>query len=91
MLPGFSAEHSLYQSRALYVSVSGALSGVGEIAPAAANFCYTPAGGKTQCGIVSGVGEGILVGVLVGAVGGGIGSLIGGLIGGVYCWIFGCD
>jgi hypothetical protein len=90
MVPGFSAEHSLYQSCTQYVSFGGGTSGFGGIVPAATNVCAT-SGGKTQCGTVTGVGEGILWGMIIGGVGGPVGGLIGGVLGGIFCWIFGCD
>jgi hypothetical protein len=91
MLPGFSAEQSLYQSCAQYVSAGGGTSGAGEIAPAATSYCIS-GGGKVQCGEATGWLEGAIWGGLIGgAIGGGVGGVIGGAIGAVFCWIFGCD
>jgi hypothetical protein len=90
MLPGFSADASLYRSRVHYVCSAVETPLPSGFAPAATNVCAS-SGGGVQCGTISGIGEGILWGALIGGALGPGGSLIGGVLGGVFCWLFGCD
>ena len=90
MLPGFTADNALYQSRVCYVSAGGVMSAASDITPALSTVCAS-SGGRVSCGTVSGIAEGIFWGALIGSAGGAAGALVGGLIGGLYCWLFGCD
>jgi hypothetical protein len=76
MLPGFSADNSLYQSRGCYVT-GGTMYAGGEIAPAAKPITWVEA-----------IGWGLSWGTMAF---GPLGGVIGGVLGGVYCFFFDCS
>jgi hypothetical protein len=83
-LPRFTADNSLYQSKASYVAGGGATSTFRDIAPAgvSCNFAF-----GHPC---SGLEEFAFGAIIGGFAGGETGGLLGALIGGFLCWLTDC-